>query len=408
MTGTTGGANDTVSIYDGNSWLGFATTGSNGNFNFTAAADSTIAHSYGMNATDLAGNEAHSSSPLVLSSSTVTPPVSVPVLTEKLVSDSGASATDKITANPALTGTADPNAVVHFTVDGSAIAATATANASGAWSFTPTGLTDGQHTIVASETNAGGATGTASLSFTLDTHAPVPVFTGGVQANGQMTLTGTTGGANDTVSIYDGNSWLGFATTGSDGSFSFTAKAPSNTVHSYGANATDLAGSEGHGSNNLILGRATADILTGGSGNDVIIGNGGNDKITGGAGADTLTGGSGQVTFTYNAAAESTASASDKITDFQHGSDKIDFTNIAGIGATNGVPTFQGNITGTGNLTLSAHSVAYVEVGGNTQVLVNTTGMAETVTTSDMHSADMKITLVGVNLGLTGTDFHHA
>ena len=52
--------------------------------------------------------------------------LSVPVLTEKLVSDSGASATDKITANPALTGTADPNAVVHFTVDGSAIAATAT------------------------------------------------------------------------------------------------------------------------------------------------------------------------------------------------------------------------------------------------------------------------------------------
>jgi len=45
-----------------------------------------------MNATDLAGNEGHSSSPLVLSSSTVTPPVSVPVLTEKLVSDSGASA----------------------------------------------------------------------------------------------------------------------------------------------------------------------------------------------------------------------------------------------------------------------------------------------------------------------------
>jgi len=84
----------------GNSWLGFATSGSNGSFNFTAAADSSITHSYGMNATDLAGNEGHSSSPLVLSSSTVTPPVSVPVLTEKLVSDSGASATDKITRQP--------------------------------------------------------------------------------------------------------------------------------------------------------------------------------------------------------------------------------------------------------------------------------------------------------------------
>jgi hypothetical protein len=52
--------------------------------------------------------------------------------------------------------------------------------------------------------------------------------------------------------------------------------------------------------------------------------------------------------------------------------------------------------------------VAYVEVGRNTQVLVNTSSTAETVNTSDMHAADMKITLVGVHLGLTGTDFHHA
>jgi Ca2+-binding RTX toxin-like protein len=297
---------------------------------------------------------------------------------------------------------------VHFTVDGAAVAATATANASGAWSFTPTGLADGSHTIVASETNAGGATGTASLSFTLSTHAPVPQFTGDVVANGQVTLAGTTGEANDQVSIYDGWNWLGFATTGSDGSFSFTAQAASNVVHSYGANATDLAGGEGHGSNNLILGSMGADALTGSSGNDVIAGNGGNDRITGGGGADKLTGGSGHETFVYNAAADSTAWASDKITDFRHGADKIDFTNIAGLGATNGVPTFQGNITGTGNLTLGAHSVAYVEVGGNTQVLVNTSGAAETVTTSDMHAADMKITLVGVHLGLTGTDFHHA
>ena len=81
-------------------------------------------------------------------------------------------ATDKITSNPALTGTGDANAVGHFSIDGSAIAGTATADASGAWSFTPTGLVNGPHTIVASETNAAGNTGTASLTFTLDTVAP--------------------------------------------------------------------------------------------------------------------------------------------------------------------------------------------------------------------------------------------
>src|SRR5262249_34778946 len=79
-----------------------------------------------------------------------------PVVTQKLANDTGSSSGDKITSSAALSGTADPNAVVHFTVDGTAISGFATANASGAWAFTPTGLADGAHTIVASETNSGG------------------------------------------------------------------------------------------------------------------------------------------------------------------------------------------------------------------------------------------------------------
>jgi Ca2+-binding RTX toxin-like protein len=179
-------------------------------------------------------------------------------------------------------------------------------------------------------------------------------------------------------------------------------------VNSYGANAVDTSGHESHGLNKLIIGSTAADSLVGTSGSDVIVGNGGNDRITGGAGADTLTGGSGQATFAYNVVTDSTAAASDTITDFRPGSDKIDFTAILGINATNGVPTFQGNITGTGSLTLNAHSVAYLEVGATTQILVNTTSTAETVSTSDMHAADMKIGLLGVHLGLSATDFHHA
>ena len=59
-------------------------------------------------------------------------------------------------------------------------------------------------------------------------------------------------------------------------------------------------------------------------------------------------------------------------------------------------------------MTVDAHSVAVMEVGGNTQVLVNTSNTAETVTATDTHAADMKVTLLGVNLGVTGTDFHHS
>ena len=91
---------------------------------------------------------------------------------EALTIDTGSSASDHITSNDALSGTGLASTVVHFTIDGSAIATTVTANATGAWSFTPSGLADGAHTIVASQTDSFGNTGTASLSFTLDTTAP--------------------------------------------------------------------------------------------------------------------------------------------------------------------------------------------------------------------------------------------
>jgi Ca2+-binding RTX toxin-like protein len=258
--------------------------------------------------------------------------------------------------------------------------------------------------VVASETDAAGATGAATIGFTFDTHGPIPTFTGESVSNGTVTITGTTGEAGDSVTVYDGNSWLGVATTGADGTFSFTASASAG-VHSYGSYADGPAGT-GHNVATVLLGSAGADALVGTAGNDVIAGNGGNDTITGGLGADRLTGGSGNVTFTYNAVAESTSAASDTITDFHHG-DKIDFTSIAGIDAANGTPTFQGYLTGAGSQTINAHSVAVMEVGGSTQVLVNTTAVAETVTPTDTHAADMKVTLTGVNLGLTGADFHH-
>jgi YVTN family beta-propeller protein len=241
--------------------------------------------------------------------------------------------------------------------------------------------------------------------------APVPVITSeAVSKSGVVTLTGTTAGAaeaNDTVTVYDGATLLGTATTDSNGAWSFTTKAASKVSHTYTATATDFVGNIGHGNNEAILGTSKADSLIGGSGNDIIIGNGGNDSLTGGAGADLLTGGSGNVTFRYSAITDSTPASYDTITDFTHNHDKIDFTNIAGINASHGVPTFQGKLTGSGNLTLNPHSVAYIEAGGNTEVLVNTTNNAEIVTASNVSAANMKIVLVGIHLGLTSTDFHH-
>ena len=98
-------------------------------------------------------------------------PTSPPLVTIQLAKDTGWSSAGGVTSNDTLTGTGDPNATVTIT-SGAATLGTTTANASGGWSFTPTGLADGSYTVTASETNSIGP-GSASLSFTLDTSIPI-------------------------------------------------------------------------------------------------------------------------------------------------------------------------------------------------------------------------------------------
>ena len=167
LTGTAA-TNSTVNIYDGGgaTLLGTATADGSGAWNFTTATLVNGSHSF--TATDtVSGTTSGASAAL-----TVTVDTTAPVVTESLATDSGSSASDKITKNAALTGSGDANAVVTFK-EGSTTLGTATANASGVWSFTPTGLADGSHTIVASETDAAGNIGSASLIFMFDTTAPV-------------------------------------------------------------------------------------------------------------------------------------------------------------------------------------------------------------------------------------------
>jgi hypothetical protein len=75
---------------------------------------------------------------------------------------------------------------VQFTIDGVASSAPATASSTGVWTFTPVGLADGPHTVVASETDAAGNVGTASLTFTLDTTAPTVTSVAANPANGDL------------------------------------------------------------------------------------------------------------------------------------------------------------------------------------------------------------------------------
>lgn len=87
---------------------------------------------------------------------------------------------------------------------------------------------------------------------------------------------------------------------------------------------------------NALIGNAKANVLDGKTGADTLSGGLGADKLIGGAGVDTLTGGGGADKFILNAAAKATNA--DIITDFTHGSDKIQLENsvFTALGAATG------------------------------------------------------------------------
>ncbi|MDQ7775129.1 MAG: calcium-binding protein [Paracoccus aminovorans] len=83
----------------------------------------------------------------------------------------------------------------------------------------------------------------------------------------------------------------------------------------------------GENGNDILRGEAGNDSLLGGAGHDLLDGGDGDDRLEGGAGYDTLTGGAGADTFVFTSA-ENFGSASDTITDFQTGLDRIDLSGL--------------------------------------------------------------------------------
>jgi hypothetical protein len=242
ITGTVDAADAgaTVTVLDGATVVGSAVVQSNGSWTATGVTLSNGTNSLTAKVTDVAGNTATSAAVVYTLSTTA------PTVTESLAIDTGSSATDHITSNDAITGSGLANTVVHFTIDGVASATTVTANAQGGWSFTPSGLADGAHTIVASQTDSFGNTGTASLSFTLDTTAPTIAITsaGGSTNQASQTITGTVDAADAgaTVTVLDGTTTVGTAVVQSNGSWTATGVTLSNGSNSLTAQVTDLAG----------------------------------------------------------------------------------------------------------------------------------------------------------------------
>jgi Ca2+-binding RTX toxin-like protein len=96
--------------------------------------------------------------------------------------------------------------------------------------------------------------------------------------------------------------------------------------------ANTLTGNSGHNllkggaGHDRISGNAGHDQLHGGSGHDRLSGGSGHDLLKGGSGHDTLTGGSGRDTFVFEK-----RGGHDTVTDFRHGHDRIDVSQLAGV-----------------------------------------------------------------------------
>jgi serralysin len=84
----------------------------------------------------------------------------------------------------------------------------------------------------------------------------------------------------------------------------------------------------GGSGSDVIKGNETRNILQGRAGNDKLYGLDGNDVLIGGAGKDVLNGGAGADAFTFKSVSESRGSATDTISTFVRGADRIDLRGI--------------------------------------------------------------------------------
>ncbi|AUH53743.1 hypothetical protein CXB49_22090 [Chromobacterium sp. ATCC 53434] len=169
-------AGSTVTVYVDGAAVGTATANGSGawSYNLTSPlADGN--HSIRATATDAAGNISGQSGGYNITIATAAPAAPTG-LALSAATDTGASHSDGVTDNnkPTVTGSAAAGSTVTVYVDGAA-AGTATADGSGAWSYSlASPLADGNHSIRATATDVAGNIGgqSAGYNITVDTAAP--------------------------------------------------------------------------------------------------------------------------------------------------------------------------------------------------------------------------------------------
>ncbi len=236
--------------------------------------------------------------------------------------------------------------------------------------------------IVISEAVSGGTdTLRSTVSITLANNVERLVLLGTDDLRGYGTS------ANDIITGNAGDNRI----TGNAGNDLISGLDGDDRLRGHNGNDT-LYGGDG---DDWILGNAGLDTLSGGEGDDQLYGGPGSDLIYGGDGADTLIGGAGRDTlagnggadhFVFETRTDSPTAASDRISGFVKGEDKIDLSELV---------TGSFAFRGTGILQNGPAQVQLRETGGSTFVRIDLNGD---------RLIDMQI-FVTAQTGLHASDF---
>ncbi|CQW38966.1 TPA: BapA/Bap/LapF family large adhesin [Salmonella enterica subsp. enterica serovar Typhi] len=257
-------AGATITLYENGTVIGTTTAQPDGAWSVSTSTLASGTHVITAVATDAAGNSSPNSTAFTLTVDTTAPqtPILTSVVDDVAGGVTGNLANGQITNDnrPTLNGTAEAGSVVSI-YDGDTLLGVTSANASGAWSFTPTtGLNDGTRTLTVTATDPAGNVSPAISGFTIvvDTLAPtVPLITSivddvpnntGAIGNGQSTndtqptLNGTAE-ANSAVSIFDNGALVTTVNANASGNWSWTPTASlGQGSHAYSVSAADAAG----------------------------------------------------------------------------------------------------------------------------------------------------------------------
>lgn len=157
----------TVTVIDEHSNVICQAVVSSGNWTCTpSVAISNGPHTFRASQTDVAGNTSPLSTATSLTIDTTTP--SAPAIT------SPTQSSHINTGTPTIAGTGEPGATVHITIDGNS-PVDVTVDVGGNWTYpVPPTLSDGNHTVAATQTDPAGNTSVTSptITFTVDTIRP--------------------------------------------------------------------------------------------------------------------------------------------------------------------------------------------------------------------------------------------